>query len=196
MSAVDFFIKLGLFAQPGFLDPATCARIHQEARVASGIPGQIYSKGKGRIVDETKRRAFVVDLSSQTLGSIDARLDAITPQLEHHFGITLTSHEAPMVCVYRTGDFFGPHRDTSRNEEVPAHVRTRQVAAVLFISDPRDYRGGALMLYGLVDHEPWRSRGFQLESTLGLFVAFPPTLLHEVQPVLEGERVTIATFFS
>ena len=64
---------------------------------------------------------------------------------------------------------------------------------VLFLND--DYTGGALTLYGLVDDPKWRDYGFAVAPAPGLLVAFPSDMLHEVTPVIAGERCTVANWF-
>jgi predicted 2-oxoglutarate/Fe(II)-dependent dioxygenase YbiX len=56
--------------------------------------------------------------------------------------------------------------------------------------------GGSLVLYGLVGEPDWQDYGFPLTGEAGLLVAFPSSVIHEVEAVTAGERYTIATWFS
>ena len=59
------------------------------------------------------------------------------------------------------------------------------------------YEGGRLTFYGLLDDEGLggKSMAFPVPGEAGLFVAFPTDVIHEVTPVLRGERYTIVTWF-
>lgn len=53
----------------------------------------------------------------------------------------------------------------------------------LFLTDPRDYEGGELIIHDLA-HEPLK---FKLDA--GDMVLYPSGLMHEVTPVTKGERL-------
>ena len=120
----------------------------------------------------------------------------LKPDLEKHFGMPLEwGGEGPDYLVYRTGDFFKPHRD---NEEYPpapnSRVLRRRVAVILFLNrHSRENRencfgGGLLNFYGLLDGRKWKNCAFGLEPEPGLLVAFPSSAVHEVTPITFGER--------
>ncbi|MFN9693374.1 MAG: Fe2+-dependent dioxygenase [Synechococcaceae cyanobacterium] len=54
----------------------------------------------------------------------------------------------------------------------------------LFLSDPSDYDGGALVLETPTGEESWR-------LPAGQAVLYPSTLLHRVEPVEQGERLVV-----
>ena len=72
---------------------------------------------------------------------------------------------------------------------------------VIFLNDHDEmpaqnaYSGGALAFYGLI-HDPRAAKYcFPLFGKTGLLVAFPSDIVHEVQPIVSGERYTIVTWF-
>lgn len=66
------------------------------------------------------------------------------------------------------------------------YLRT-DVSATLFLSDPADYDGGELVV-----HDTYGSH--EIKLTLGSLVVYPSGSLHEVRPVVRGERLA-AYFF-
>ena len=93
----------------------------------------------------------------------------------------------PMFNRYGEGMSFGAHVDGS----VRIHPRSGRklrtdVSATLFLSDPRDYDGGELVV-----HDAYGSH--RATRAAGDLVVYPATSLHEVTPVTRGERV--ACFF-
>ena len=127
------------------------------------------------------------------------RLMAIKPELEKHFGMRLTSCEAPQYLIYEPGDFFKPHRDGS--SEVQNFARSRRVSVVIFLNrqspEPAEdaYGEGQLTFYGLLDGPQWEKCASPLDSEPGLLIAFPSDKWHEIKPVSHGRRFSVVTWF-
>ena len=104
--------------------------------------------------------------------------------------------------MYREGDFFRPHADSSDDPDEPDYVRERRVSAVVFVNEPAEtpeaagYEGGALVFFGLMGEDEAANVGLPLSAESGMLVGFPSELVHGVQPVVRGERYSIATWFS
>lgn len=105
--------------------------------------------------------------------------------------------ESPQYLIYRPGDFFKPHSDSGKSDE----VRHRLVSAVIFLNrgsqEPAEgaYGGGELTFYGLMKGEQWDKCAFSLQAEPGLLIAFPSDMWHEVKPVLHGQRFTAVSWF-
>jgi predicted 2-oxoglutarate/Fe(II)-dependent dioxygenase YbiX len=83
--------------------------------------------------------------------------------------------------TYSEGGNYQKHSDVTPG-------RMRKLTAVALLTDPKDYRGGRL----LIDFHPAR---FEVPKTLGTIVVFQSILLHEVLPVVAGIRQTINMAF-
>jgi PKHD-type hydroxylase len=93
----------------------------------------------------------------------------------------------PMFNRYGEGMTFGPHVDggVRIDPHTGSKLRT-DISATLFLSDPKDYDGGALEIvdtYGL----------HSVKLNAGDLVLYPATSLHQVTPIARGER--LACFF-
>ncbi len=91
----------------------------------------------------------------------------------------------PLFNRYQSGDGFGLHVDNAVRTVRATGARVRaDLSATLFLSDPDDYGGGALIAEGL-------GEGVRLPA--GHLLLYPATTLHRVAPVTRGVRV--ASFF-
>lgn len=66
---------------------------------------------------------------------------------------------------------------------------SRKLSMVLQLSDPKDYQGGELQL--LTRKEPT-----SIQKKRGLITVFPAWTLHQVTPVIKGNRQTLVTWVS
>ena len=84
------------------------------------------------------------------------------------------------ILFTRTGAgmFYGPHLDSPY---LPTAGR-RDLSFTIFLNDPKDYKGGELILY----ISPERK---QIKLNPGEMIIYPTKYLHEVQEVTEGERM-------
>lgn len=93
----------------------------------------------------------------------------------------------PLFNRYDEGMSFGAHVDNALRP-VPGmgqRIRT-DVSSTLFLSDPDEYDGGELVLYG-----PSEQQAIKLPA--GDMIVYPTTALHAVWPITRGSR--IASFF-
>ena len=193
MYSLDFFRKRGLFVRPEFVAADVCRPICARMRDAGRQEAEVYGRS-GLAVDRSIRTAWDVALDEGNVAGLTQQMAALRPELADHFGVTLGACEAPTFLAYRTGDFYRPHYDRPEpGDLVAGAARARQVSVVMFLND--DYAGGALMLYGLVADAAWRDYGFAVTPEPGLLIAFPSDRLHEVTPVISGERYTVVTWF-
>ena len=89
----------------------------------------------------------------------------------------------PLFNRYDEGMRFDAHVDNAIRFVPGANVRVRtDISATLFISEPKDYDGGELVIedtYGLQ----------RVKLQAGDMVLYPGTSLHKVTPVTRGERI-------
>ena len=192
--------NLGLFVFNEFLDAELCGKIRSELRVATGSQAMICRKGVA-LVDVDARRTESVVAKVPTMALVQARLQGLRPALESHFNLRLTGCETPQFLIYKKGDFFLPHQDSSAEPEDPPHIKARRVSVVIFLNGETEepgvpsYTGGSLVFYELIDDPRLMRYGLPLVSEPGMLVAFRSDLLHEVEAVAQGERYTIVSWF-
>lgn len=81
---------------------------------------------------------------------------------------------------YEGGGHYGPHVDAAVMGGMGNAVRS-DVAITLFLSDPKTYDGGELVV-----HSSGMEYAFKLEA--GDAIAYPANTLHHVKPVTRGTR--------
>jgi SM-20-related protein len=177
-----------------------CARIRIQLSSARSKPATVQAGAKF-VVDEDVRRVGSCEISPATVSLLRSQILLLKPVLERHFDLALTACQRLQFLLYKEGDFYRPHEDSSANPDAAGLVKDRQVSLVIFLnaevsgSGADSYSGGSLTFYGLMDDARLKRVGFPLTATEGLLIAFRSNLLHEVAPVTRGERYTIASWF-
>ena len=196
----DFFRTFGLYVARDFFDRELCARLRAEARAAAADPATVRKLGAEYVVNEEVRRTQLARVSEASEQLVERRLMALKGTLERHFRVTTSGIRWPQFLVYREGDFFRPHADSSAAVDAPAVATGRRVSIVILLNgegDPADdelYTGGSLTFYGLMRDARADDRGFPVTGEAGLLVAFPSQLVHSVTPVTRGMRFTIVSW--
>jgi SM-20-related protein len=201
MPSANFFTRLGLFAEPAFLDPDLCSRVCNEMASASRAPATVREAGDAYGVDEETRRTKLAEVPSETASLVEDRLVAIKPALERHFDLELEGVQKLGFLIYGKGDYFRRHVDRGPHADDAEFSKERQVSAVIFLNGespepaPGNYGGGALTFYGLLGNGQGSGVGLPLAPEPGLLIAFASDVIHEVTPVTHGERYTVVTWF-
>lgn len=197
----DFFRTFGLYVARDFFDRELCARLRSEACAAAAESATVRTLGTAEYaVDEEVRRTQLACVSQASERLVERRLKALKEPLERHFSVTTSGIRWPQFLVYREGDFFRPHSDSSTAVEASAVATGRRVSIVIFLNgegDPADdesYTGGSLTFYGLMHDDRADDRGFPVTGETGVLVAFPSQYIHAVTPVTRGTRVTIVSW--
>jgi predicted 2-oxoglutarate/Fe(II)-dependent dioxygenase YbiX len=195
----DFFRTFGLYVARDFLDRELCAQLREEARAAAARPATVRRQGADYVVDEEIRRTHLARVSEASETVVERRLTSVKDTLDHHFKVTTTGIRQPQFLVYREGDFFRPHADSSNDADAPAVATRRRVSIVIFLNgesaaDNDSYSGGSLTFYGLMNDARADDRGFPLTGEPGLLVAFPSQKVHSVTPVTRGVRFTVVSW--
>lgn len=199
-AGTDFAGTFELLRIEDFLDAGTCERLLSEARsseYAQAGVGLLTETGIEFHVDTTVRKVKAIRVPKSTRAFVVELLTAIKPDLEKHFNIALYRCEKASFLLYNEGDFYVPHTD-SEGQELDGR---RKISIVIFLNSQTDtpgkgsYSGGTLVFRREAKDGPSGQRGYTLLGRAGLLVAFRSDLLHEVTPVLAGERYTIASWF-
>jgi predicted 2-oxoglutarate/Fe(II)-dependent dioxygenase YbiX len=199
MNTEELAARLDLFLDGEFLDARECEAMLAELRSADGSAASVYSRGAHGSVDERVRRAARLSPARETVELVRRRLLERMPALEEHFRIKLSDCEEPQFLRYDAGGFFVAHQDGGSGL-IRSEREARKVSVVIFLNrqterhEPGAYRGGSLVLYArAVSPE---SERLSLACAPGSLVAFRSTTTHEVVPVTEGQRYTIACWYS
>lgn len=92
----------------------------------------------------------------------------------------------PLLARYEPGMKYGPHADAAFLPNPGGPLRS-DVSCTVFLSDPRAYEGGELVLH-------LGARALPLKLAPGNAILYPSTTLHEVAPVRAGVRLVSLTF--
>lgn len=93
---------------------------------------------------------------------------------------------APMLARYEPGMKYGAHADAAFLPLPDGPLRS-DISCTVFLSDPRSYEGGELVIHLGV-------RALPLKAAPGSAILYPSTTLHEVAPVRTGVRLVSLTF--
>jgi PKHD-type hydroxylase len=148
------------------------------------------AKQKGLIKGKTKEESNVRDSKISWLYPSDdmewvfRRVTDISLNLNERFfkfdlfglneGFQFTNYQAP-------SGKYGKHVDRGTN------MCVRKLSISIQLTNPEEYEGGELYLY---DEE----KGTLMDKTQGTLIIFPSYVLHEVMPVIKGERNSLVTW--
>jgi len=83
----------------------------------------------------------------------------------------------------KDGDFYTKHLDKMFERPI------RKLSIVVQLSDPNEYKGSELLLH-------LGSAPDKMPNTQGTVIAFPSYVLHEVTPLLSGERYSLVAWIT
>lgn len=148
------------------------------------------AKNKGLVKGKTKGESDARDSKISWLYPVDGmdwvfrRVTDITLNLNERFfkfdlfgineGFQFTNYEAP-------SGKYGKHVDRGMN------ITVRKLSISIQLTDPEKYEGGELYLYD-------EDEGTLMDKTQGTLILFPSYVLHEVKPVIKGERNSLVTW--
>ena len=151
-------------------------------------------------LDVTARRAESIDVNPETLGVVEALLDAACPAIGAACQIPVQGREGAGFLRYEPGGFYRRHRDRGSAADWPGAAR-RLISVVVFLNNsssepaPGTFGGGEL----LVCSEPPGGAGTMAPVTIvprqGTLVAFDASTPHEVCPVHWGTRDVIVDWY-
>lgn len=149
--------------------------------LCTAAEGLVFADGRataGRIAREIKANDQAV--ASADLEAIQARVtDAL---MAHPVFVAAARPKAmtPLILSrYQGGQSYGTHVD----DALMGGLRT-DLSFTLFLSQPRSYDGGALVVADAIEE-----RAFRLDA--GSLILYPSTTLHRVEPVSGGTRLCL-----
>jgi PKHD-type hydroxylase len=170
---------------PAFLNPAEVARLVQLSREIPFVDGR---QSNPHNVTKVNMQADQTD--DRYLESSRIVSDAFARSRPFQdFAIPKTV-APPLLSRYEAGMKYGPHADvafmTVMLDGKVTPIRS-DLSATVFLSEPRSYEGGELVLH--IGTRPVPIKGAPGEAFI-----YPSTMLHEVRPVKSGQRLVSITF--
>ena len=166
------------------LSPADCDSIVEACRqFPLNVPSTV---GEDRYPAHRQADSRKVGVNDRTRGLFDLLCAVAHEATESASGLELTTiTRAPQYLEYRPGwGHFDWHNDYSHGvDEAP-----RKLTIIIQLSDPGDYDGGRLEMFG-IDVET-------LPADQGTIVAFPSFLYHRVTPVTRGLRRALVAWIA
>ncbi|MFT4134922.1 2OG-Fe(II) oxygenase [Microbacterium sp.] len=154
----------------------------QERMLVSVARPAMFGLGEQTLTDTSVRDTWELTADQVSLGGAwDELLDAVLADVHEGLGLPRGSRvraELHALLVYGPDQFFAPHRDSEKDDEM---------VATLVVSLPSVHSGGELLVsHGGKTHAYRHSD----RNSIG-FVAFYADCVHEVRPVRSGRRVTL-----
>ena len=187
---MDPITHFKLFVREAFLDKNTCEQIVAAMCAGESIPATIYGKGKSSSIDDRVRRSLSYKLSPGIVELVNGKLIECALEIERHFSFKINECEEPQFLRYGEGDFFVAHQDGNTGL-LSLDQEKRRVSVVILLSSSEAHLGGELVFH---DYRHNARLPFSNYKS-GTLVAFPSQTTHEVTPVIEGERFSIACWY-
>jgi SM-20-related protein len=168
------------------LEAATVEWIGREMGAAEGDPATVLGSTPEHRVTSSARKATRVEVGQAPRAAVVGLLERLQSRIEAHFGRSLAGFEEPQFLRYGPGDYFVAHQD-GNTPLVHDESRFRKVSVVIFLSAPRTFGGGSLVLHG----DP----PLTLVPAPGTLVAFSSETTHEVLPITHGERLSVVSWY-
>ena len=188
-----------------FLDDEICQQIIDTTQAdADGIDAALRSSSN--TLDKKIRKTKIHTLSALHQQRYDAALDALRPEIEAFFSLSLTQSTKPQLLEYTKGSFYKAHSDdssvmVSKEGEIIGFKQVapqRKITTLLFVSEHVDavhnnyeFSGGSLTFNHFKDEQ---GEALVLKPKMGTLIVFGsnPIYTHEVFKVTDGRRVSIA----
>jgi len=156
----------------------------------SKVRGSIGGAPEGREISDVRRSNVMwMPCNEHTfwvfeiLGNVVSKINSMFFRFDlTGFGehIQLTNYDSSELGMY------GWHIDKGNNFEAPS----RKLSVVVQLSNPEDYEGGDLEV------QPYGSEIFKVEKKRGYITFFPSWTLHQVTPVIRGNRQSLVAWIS
>ena len=182
----------------GFLTPQECDAIRREMDESFQQQAEIWLGTDFGIAPES-RLGTIATLCDATEELVQDRLWEVVPRFEELYGCEISHVSGVTALIYRRGDHFAAHSDGGIDEDAPPEVTRRRVSLVVALNDGASeqpqFTGGELCFYP--GCPPGAEPGaleplIPIRSRPGLLIAFPSPMVHQVVPVVEGCRYSLA----
>ena len=171
---------LPVAAYDGVFDAEECRRIQalgtefQEARAAGALDTSLRSS-RIQWLKPDAGNAWLFEKLAQQVQAVNAK----------HFRMDLAGFTEPLqITRYDEGDFFRWHIDFGNGRK-----SIRKLSLIVQLTDEGDYEGGAVEVQS-------GHKEVALPRSRGSMCIFPSYLLHRVQPVLHGTRMSLVGWIS
>lgn len=183
---------------PGLFTPDEADAIRREMDASFQEQAEIWL-GSEFGVDPSSRLGMIATLAATTTEFVQNRVLVAIDALQERYRCELSEISAVTALIYRRGDHFAAHSDGGIDDGAPPQIARRRVSLVVALndgaSDRPQFTGGELRFY------PRRAPGsaaapgdevISVRSSPGLLVAFPSPIVHQVMPVTDGCRYSLA----
>ncbi len=154
----------------------------QERKLVSVARPAMFGLGEATLTDPSVRDTWELTAEQVSLaGDWERVLDEALVEVQEGLGLPRGARlraELHALLVYGPGQFFMPHQDSEKDDEM---------VATLVVSLPTVHTGGELV----VSHGGQSRTYRHVDRDRVVFVAFYADCLHEVRPVRTGRRVTL-----
>jgi len=179
---------------PGFLSRDECRGLMGEIDAASLQQAEVWI-GEAFGVHPESRRGAIGMLGTQSEIFVQEQVWGVVPDLERRFGCEISHLSGVTALIYGRGDHFAAHSDGGLEDDGPSEVRRRRVSLVIALNDgARDFSGGELRLFphAIPNSLDGRARVIAIRSEPGLLIAFASPMVHQVIPIIDGCRYSLA----
>lgn len=144
---------------------------HDGRLTAGGLASKL--KNNQQLSDDSDLAISLANFLLERLGNHPKFVSAAIPNRIH----------PPRFNRYQEGETYGVHVDAPIMAMPHTNdVMRSDVSATIFVSSPDEYEGGELSIEGEFGCQ-------EIKLNAGDMVVYPSSSLHEVKPVLSGERV-------
>jgi PKHD-type hydroxylase len=160
----------------GVLNDAQIAEIRRIVEAAKFVDGTVSGKGSLKKNLQVERGAPQFDAAIRiVVGALMAREDFKTYAMPKQ--ITLEFNR------YDPGMFYKAHMDSALMGGVGGQPLRTDLSFAVYLTDPDSYRGGEFILETPFGQE-------RIKEKAGNAIVYPSTMLHWVEPVEEGKRLS------
>lgn len=198
-----------VFMEPGFLSPLACDALVDNMLTNGHRKPATVGSGAGVLNTQIRDTDFLrPDFPFQALYVTAQR--ALIPRVEAFFGMRLVETTETQAYGYGPGGHYVLHADNAvQQRDAQGQVVSwqgdrphRMISGIAYLTDsvpaiagPNQCVGGRLVFPFLLDDA---GNPFEIVPRKGLFVAFPsnPYFAHQVQPVEQGYRAVVVSWYS
>ena len=153
-------------------DENACNEIIEIAKKSESVRGGVYQNGLS--VDDTVRSSQIFYIDEEAYGGLYDTIKQIF-KAANDWRFSISSVPAIQVMRYGAGDKYDKHTDWSPNNP------HRKLSMSIQLSDPTDYEGGEVIFHA-------GPKPIEMPFIIGNGCVWPSFVLHEVKPVISGER--------
>ncbi len=166
---------------PDLLKPTEVSRLREIASQAKFVDGRMSNPGN------TTKDNLQVDLNHPGYRESTQIMSTALQRTQEVADFALPKILAPpLMCRYDPKMKYGAHADTAYITTPGGRMRT-DVSCTIFISDPESYEGGELQVH-------LGTEVVSIKYPAGHCILYPSHTLHEVRPVISGQRLVGISF--